>query len=115
MKRTIPVSLAALALAAIALLPKSALAWDVIQSGQVGLIETNDNSSFGVQLVGVSTLCPGLGAAAWFDPTWAGKTADGAKALLATLHAAKLSGLTVTLYGYNGGDGMCHIGVIDLH
>ncbi len=115
MQRTIQASIAALAIAATALLPRAALAWDTITPGQVGVIETNSNASFGVQLVGVANLCPNMGPWAWFDPTWPGNTGDGAKALLATLHAAKLAGGTVTIYGAIGGDGLCHIGVINFN
>jgi hypothetical protein len=117
MKRTALATLTALAITAGALVPRAALAWDTITAGQVSLIEVNNNGSFGVQLAGVANLCPNMGPFAWFDPTWPGQSngSDGAKALLAVLHAAKLAGLTVTIYGFNGGDGMCHIGVIDLH
>jgi|GEM_PF-5319223 len=80
--------------------------WNQSASGRVGGWEQGPEPSFAFTLEnggGPLVLCPNI-TAVWnqthaiFSPDYGGYTTDGAKAFMATLMEARLTGRTVTLY-----------------
>jgi hypothetical protein len=100
------------------LVPSSVWAWDGQTTGQVDHIQVySDGSGFQFALVNGPLLCPTSGWAGFGSVlVQGGATADGIKAMLATLKEAKVAGLTVTVYANNNsplsGRG-CDVGAID--
>src|SRR5262249_27257106 len=107
MKRRFPILLCLLA----GHLPGSGSAWpewNQSASGRVGGWEQGREPSFAVTLENAGALvvlCPNI-TSGWdrthaiFTTDYAGYSTDGAKAFLATLMEARLSGRTVTFYLY---------------
>jgi hypothetical protein len=91
------------------LLPGSTWAdWNQSARGRVGGWEQGPEPSFAFTLEngeGALVLCPNI-TSGWdrthavFSPDYGGYTTDGAKAFMATLMEARLSGRTVTFYLY---------------
>ena len=108
------------------ILPVGAWAWDGITSGTVGRIQQYSDGSFVFQLTSLAALCPGPAPGSWSavngfvsaGPSgYPGMTADGVKAMLANLLAAKLSGRAVVVYANNNPTNptgnSCVVGAID--
>jgi hypothetical protein len=103
-----------------------ALGWDspggVAPTGTVKWISIGPDGRFHFKLTGTVSLCgtvgsgdTTIGTVLVTQTTTAGAVTDeGARALLSTLTAAKLSGKTIRVYADNNTGYGCKVGVIDL-
>ncbi len=101
----------------------STAAWVGTQTGQVGMIQVTQNGSFSITLKSGPALCAAGGVNRAVGSVNIGSTvegqvitAEGARAMLATLTAAKLAGTRVKIYAINGTSNSwgCQIGAVDL-
>jgi hypothetical protein len=101
---------------AVMALGTSAFAWDwPYVEGTVTRVQVGSAGNFNFQLTGTPNLCTTA-----TDRTWgmvsvgsAGVTAEGQRAMLATITAAYLSGKKVKVYA-NSGTPLCAVGVVEL-